>query len=380
MSALLQCMRDKHYEVSDDLESFTHVLNWCTFRFLPNECSMNAQALASRMNLLFDRHLNQKLKDGTIVSTCGVDKLEAIRDGELAVAVEPPDHPFATLLKALADLCQQHYSTYDIDQVIAKLQKVESGQDPTVKPQNTKPNPSLPFFQTGVMGSDMSLEWLIAFGRQLKPESASMHATSGPPTTPTRASLGPSFGGLPVEGSTQARNVIVLDSPPPTRRTRTVNARSESPLLNHEMFMYTIFEALPREAAWDLLPKTINALEPPTLAAAIDSSSFETSTGSKRRSTRGDDEDYADAKRKTPPLPSSRGSSEDDDPFLDNSPKAAAPVTQRGRADEEHVENAATQLFRRANQTDTTRTGRRRSRTKSPKTTPGSSRSASPTT
>ncbi|KAM5546009.1 hypothetical protein V8D89_000135 [Ganoderma adspersum] len=361
MSALLQCMRDKHYEVSDDLESFTHVLNWCTLRFLPNKWSNDPHELASRMNGLFDRHVNQKLKDGTIVSTCGVHKLTAIRDGELLAPVEPPEHPFATLLNALADLCQQHYSTYDIDQIIAKLQKVESGQDPTVEPQSTEPNPSLPFYQTGVMGSDMSLDWLAAFGRQLQSGNASMRATSGPPTTPTRPSSS-------------------RPSPPPTRRTRTVNDRSKSPLLNHGMFMYTILEALPKETPWHLLPKTINALEPQSLAAAIESSSFGTSTGYKRRSTRGDDEDYANAKRKTPPLPSSQGSSKDDDPFLDNSSKAAAPVTHRGRADEEHLGNAATQLFRRANQADTTRTARRRSRTKSPKTTLGSSRSASPTT
>ncbi|KAI0761325.1 hypothetical protein BD413DRAFT_617063 [Trametes elegans] len=39
MSAGIQCYPRKPYEAEDDLESFLHVLNWCTFRYIPHSLS-----------------------------------------------------------------------------------------------------------------------------------------------------------------------------------------------------------------------------------------------------------------------------------------------------------------------------------------------------
>ncbi len=126
MSALLQFMPEKHYEVSDDLESFTHVLNWCALRFLPNELSGHPRYLAIHLGDLFDCHVSLKLEDGTIVSTCSLQKLRTIREGKPFASVKPTDHPFAELLNDLAVLCKQHYATYDIDEIIANSKRLKN--------------------------------------------------------------------------------------------------------------------------------------------------------------------------------------------------------------------------------------------------------------
>lgn len=369
MSALLQFMREKHHEVSDDLESFMHVLNWCALRYLPNEVSDDPVALATHMHSYFDRHINQTLEDGTVRSTGVLGRLKQICKGEPFASVKPPDHPFASLLKALAVLCQQHYATYDVDQIIADFKRLED-RDQSAEPQSAESEHSSAFYLSTITASEMALGWL---------ERASQTARPREPITPTRASsLRPS--GPAVSETLYSSNVIILNSPPPAPRTKVVKDRSKSPLLDHTRFSVVIWDTLKQGAQWGLLPKRSHSLEPSNVTTGVDSGSSGSSSGLKRRSARGDNDHYAGTKRKKSNQPSLRGVSDDDDPFLDESPAATAPGTRdRPAQPENQVQNAAAQLFKRANQADSTRTARRSSKKGSPKATPDSSRSSSPT-
>ncbi|KAI0643940.1 hypothetical protein C8Q79DRAFT_914438 [Trametes meyenii] len=103
MSAILLWFPHKNHQLSDDLESFMHVLTWCTMMYLPHNTSYSQVALASVMFNFFD-------------STTGDNrgshhKFITVRGGYSPISGLPPHHPLTVLLETLAGLCKDHYDT-----------------------------------------------------------------------------------------------------------------------------------------------------------------------------------------------------------------------------------------------------------------------------
>ena len=104
MSARLQACPDKHHDLADDLESFMHVLNYCTLKHLPNAASAEAELA----------YLTQYLYDAVVPTDTPYPKgsplkLEKVQNGTPFVNGLPANHPLASLLAELSRLCKQHY-------------------------------------------------------------------------------------------------------------------------------------------------------------------------------------------------------------------------------------------------------------------------------
>ena len=54
MSARLQQFPDKRHELSDDMESFYHVLNWCALLHLHHVKAQNVQWIAMFVSTMYD--------------------------------------------------------------------------------------------------------------------------------------------------------------------------------------------------------------------------------------------------------------------------------------------------------------------------------------
>ncbi|KAI0649725.1 hypothetical protein C8Q79DRAFT_940399 [Trametes meyenii] len=119
MSAVLQCYPEKPHQLSDDLESFLHVLSWCAFRYLKHGLSGrdNARVLAS---LFFD------LYDKEVQVGSSPDRWQAHTRFINIMCGAPPvpsplgsrDNAFAALLQKLVHLCRQHYRSKEIKQYL----------------------------------------------------------------------------------------------------------------------------------------------------------------------------------------------------------------------------------------------------------------------
>ncbi|KAI0672120.1 hypothetical protein C8Q78DRAFT_727750 [Trametes maxima] len=128
MSAILQCYPQKPYHLSDDLESFLHVLSWCALRYLKHGLSgrENTGVLASRFYDLFDK----EVQEGS-----GADLWQAhTRFSVIMYGMAPVPRPlgtrtnaFAMLLQDLVDLCRQHYKSKEIEQYLAVSPPVKCG-------------------------------------------------------------------------------------------------------------------------------------------------------------------------------------------------------------------------------------------------------------
>ena len=111
MSAQLQQYRDKRHEVSDDLESFLHVLDWCTYKFLPHALSERPDALAHLMRARYDEYMTRPSADGHgVIYEPSNWKVEAAESMGNIVAGLPRDHPFTWMLDKLHALCGKHYA------------------------------------------------------------------------------------------------------------------------------------------------------------------------------------------------------------------------------------------------------------------------------
>jgi len=110
MSAiLLASPGTKAHEVSDDIESFIHVIIWLCLRFHAHE-TVPATEVKRYVDNIYDYRCDLQEKPGVVVG--GYGKLDWIKTGE------PPIHifdnpPLSGLLDDLAFLCQQHYKTID---------------------------------------------------------------------------------------------------------------------------------------------------------------------------------------------------------------------------------------------------------------------------
>ncbi len=115
MSALLQQQREKRHHVSDDLESFMHVLNWCALRHLPNGLSDDPPNLRK---LIWDHFHSANMAIDANGNRTGhradLFKLMGLKDGRVFAIGVPQSHPFAALLERLAHLCRDHYAHFNI--------------------------------------------------------------------------------------------------------------------------------------------------------------------------------------------------------------------------------------------------------------------------
>ncbi|PCH36439.1 hypothetical protein WOLCODRAFT_166925 [Wolfiporia cocos MD-104 SS10] len=101
MSAALLRYPSKRHDVSDDLESFIHIIYWLALRF--HDHDLNSVQLESRIHNTFDERWDDNGRD-----IGGTYKLDLMKSGS------PPynlidDPAFNWLLEGLADMCQDQY-------------------------------------------------------------------------------------------------------------------------------------------------------------------------------------------------------------------------------------------------------------------------------
>ncbi|KAH9835418.1 uncharacterized protein C8Q71DRAFT_119192 [Rhodofomes roseus] len=112
MSARLLSKPGKRHEVADDLESFTHVLNWMCFRFCLHRLSEKCDILKTRILALYEEQGVQN-GDENKEEIGGELKRTLLYSGNPAVELENLDTPLSELLKDLASMCRKHYLAVD---------------------------------------------------------------------------------------------------------------------------------------------------------------------------------------------------------------------------------------------------------------------------
>ncbi|KAJ3477491.1 hypothetical protein NLI96_g10424 [Meripilus lineatus] len=109
MSALLLKNPGKPHHVSDDIESFVHVIDWLTFRFHIDWASEGFLGFPAAWN-----HFMEYSRNAKGVDVGGGEKFRNLRSGEPAFLVNLVDSDaLGTLVQWLADLCKEHYSSPD---------------------------------------------------------------------------------------------------------------------------------------------------------------------------------------------------------------------------------------------------------------------------
>ncbi|RPD54528.1 hypothetical protein L226DRAFT_471918, partial [Lentinus tigrinus ALCF2SS1-7] len=107
MSARLQQFPDKLHELADDIESFYHILNWCTLLHLPHEFSSDVDILALYISRIYDFATADDPPLGH------PDKLKYMQDGTSFITIDDMTsdvpHPLELVLQDLASLFQLHY-------------------------------------------------------------------------------------------------------------------------------------------------------------------------------------------------------------------------------------------------------------------------------
>ncbi|KAI1781713.1 hypothetical protein LXA43DRAFT_1159140 [Ganoderma leucocontextum] len=92
------------HELSDDLESFVHVLNYCAVKYLPNKLSNEDYRVASFISRVYD-HVRQS----GVLDKGSHEKLELLVGNKPFVELQNPKQPLSLLLQALSALCYHHY-------------------------------------------------------------------------------------------------------------------------------------------------------------------------------------------------------------------------------------------------------------------------------
>ncbi|KAI1786813.1 hypothetical protein LXA43DRAFT_751802 [Ganoderma leucocontextum] len=95
---------EQPHELSDDLESFVHVLNYCALKHLPNKLSNEDYRVASFISTVYD-HVRQS----GVLDKGSHEKLELLVGNKPFVELQPRKQPLQYLLEALSELCYQHY-------------------------------------------------------------------------------------------------------------------------------------------------------------------------------------------------------------------------------------------------------------------------------
>ncbi|OBZ73849.1 hypothetical protein A0H81_06455 [Grifola frondosa] len=109
MSALLLMRPEKQYTLSDDLESFIHLVNWLSLKYHRHKFSDSPTALASLIHKEYDECY---ISPDGCYDVGGESKLTRIQTGLPPVQLSDAS-ALATLLRSLATLLKLHYETLD---------------------------------------------------------------------------------------------------------------------------------------------------------------------------------------------------------------------------------------------------------------------------
>lgn len=108
MSAMfLRYPGKKPYELSDDLESFVHILNWFCLRYHPHNCLTDLQTHVEYVYHGMEIDSKQHIVIG------GHQKLRFLKSGQLFVELSDAS-PLKTLVEDLARICREHYAKIDL--------------------------------------------------------------------------------------------------------------------------------------------------------------------------------------------------------------------------------------------------------------------------
>ena len=106
MSARLLANPGKVHEISDDIESFVHVLRWMCLRFYPHSMTGLHDQLRHHVMSHFESY---DIRSGEDVAVGGVEKKAAMLDGVDVVRLKAANSPLGKLLDELRWICQEHY-------------------------------------------------------------------------------------------------------------------------------------------------------------------------------------------------------------------------------------------------------------------------------
>ncbi|EED78691.1 predicted protein [Postia placenta Mad-698-R] len=118
-SAMLLRYPMKLRQVSDDLESFVHVLHWMILMWYEHSLSESPAALQEVVLDTYD-----KFSDTLGYDTGGDKKFNYMRLGELPFA-DLSSTPLKALTETLAEICEEHYNASSTKQQIAKLEEIK---------------------------------------------------------------------------------------------------------------------------------------------------------------------------------------------------------------------------------------------------------------
>ena len=106
MSARLLANPGKVHEISDDIESFVHVLRWMCLRFYPHILTGSHEELSIYVMAHFE---GCYIRSGEDVDVGGAVKKKDLLRGVDVVDLIASDTPLGKLLDELRLICQEHY-------------------------------------------------------------------------------------------------------------------------------------------------------------------------------------------------------------------------------------------------------------------------------
>ncbi|OBZ67750.1 hypothetical protein A0H81_12496 [Grifola frondosa] len=114
ISGLLLQFPQKQHEVSDDLESFIHVINWLSFWYHKNNYSGKPEALGNTLSAIYDE--SSPSPDGC--DTGGITKTVYLQSGRppLKLDMDTASQGHSRLLRSLATLAKEHYESASVSQ------------------------------------------------------------------------------------------------------------------------------------------------------------------------------------------------------------------------------------------------------------------------
>ncbi|OBZ74058.1 Thymus-specific serine protease [Grifola frondosa] len=112
ISAALLRFPQKQHEVSDDIESFIHVINWLSFLVSQGHDSDKPEDLGNMLDDIYDQCTHTP--DG--YDTGGGWKLLQIKSGDPPMRLEGPSQGHLALLQSLALLAKKHYESVSLSQ------------------------------------------------------------------------------------------------------------------------------------------------------------------------------------------------------------------------------------------------------------------------
>ncbi|KAL4251336.1 hypothetical protein ABKN59_005688 [Abortiporus biennis] len=140
ISALLLRYPTKQHELSDDLESFVHVLQWFCLRFHTHDMSSRPADIAEKLTTVYLK----AAQDEQGFEECAKLKLEYMQNGNRYFSLIPGQvaEGLQTIITKMSDLCKKHYATVDINALekarIELLEKAKAnGQSAQAQPSTS---------------------------------------------------------------------------------------------------------------------------------------------------------------------------------------------------------------------------------------------------